>query len=167
MSSDLVEIEVNGKKLRVPRDQVWKHKVGACTAANPRTRMNSAGEEVLSDVSLVAHTDMRPVTLGERIRRYIKTPAFAQDQLDEAGYHSEDIFDEDIPFEEQLPPTNYEDRYHELKEGLEKIRKEKIEKKKKEREEREKAEKEAFRKRYNELKDEGATPPAPSSKDGA
>lgn len=126
-------------------------------------RMNDLGEEIVSNISLVSVADQRPMTLGERVRRYMNTPQFQHD-LDAGAL--DDFTDEDfdlVPLSDEAPISAHEDRSRELKKRVRKRLTDEAEAKKQKAIEAEKAEKEAFRKRYNELRAEaeGTAPPPP------
>ena len=123
--------------------------------------LTKSGAELVSDVSLVAVADLRPVTLGERIRRYMRTPQFMEDINDLRN--NLDLFDpEEIDFvldPHENPMSDYEDRmadlkkrFHDRKQKLAEEEKQKLIKKEAE-------EKEAFKRRYDELRREGSSPP--------
>lgn len=115
------------------------------------------GKVRVSPVSLVAVADLRPITLGERVRRYMRTPKFLQDQNNLDGYDEEDFLLD--PHENPLSP--HEERSAEI---LENVRKRKMEEREAEKQrliDEEKADREKFRKRLRELREEGDEPPLP------
>lgn len=125
--------------------------------SHPFDKVDKNGALRLSPVSLVAIASMRPVTLGERVRRYQRTPKFLQDQQMLDGYDEEDIlFDR-----HENPLSPHEDRSFELLERVKKRKAEEREADKQSQIEKEKAEKEAFRKRYEEIRRESEEPPLP------
>jgi len=122
-------------------------------------KLDDKGRELVSSVSLVSRADMRPITLGERIRRYMRTPQFQRDLDSEDGWDPEDL--EEIGIEEENPISIHEDRAKEIA-GRVRTRKTKEADELKQKEiEAENAEKEKFRKRFKELQEEGSVPEAP------
>lgn len=115
------------------------------------------GRVKVNPTSLVAVVDIRPVTLGERIRRYMRTPQFLQDMNRSDGYDEDDLLID--PHEPPMSP--YEDRAVELAERVKKRKAEEREAEKQRLIDQEKAEKDAFRKRYNEIRREADEPPLP------
>jgi len=83
--------------------------------SNPR--MNEKGEEILSNISRTVNVYLP--TMGERIRRYARTPEFLQDRyFDESLWDDEDketLFNED-----GSPVSIHEERYQE---GLQEAKK--------------------------------------------
>lgn len=77
--------------------------------SNHVASLNAKGEEMPSDVSLVTVAHRRPVTLGERIRRYTSLPTLADTLL------YDDIEDDDYVGDYDGPPMSpYEDRHRDL-----------------------------------------------------
>lgn len=128
-------------------------------------QLDEHGREIISQVTLVAVADLRPVTLGERIRRYMKTPQFLQDLHNEDGYHDENI--EEVPDEDENPITRYETRAADIVERVKARKQKAVEDEKEKLIAEEKASKDAFRKRFKELQLEGATLPPPTSSNEA
>lgn len=75
---------------------------------SPMVALDAQGRELPSDVSLVSVVDKRPVTLGERIRKYMRSPVLQQHLEDPRYWDPEDI--ETIALEEEIPMTKYEGR---------------------------------------------------------
>lgn len=136
--------------------------------------MDEQGREVLSDVSLaVLPTGF--LSLGDRVKRYMKRPEFQQDVMnsirDLSGYHPEEL--EEIELTDDNPLAKSEDRYAAYQEQLalnaQKQKEAELEQVRKQ----EEAEKITFRKRLKELQEEGTQVPeikAPSpstTKEGA
>lgn len=132
-----------------------------------RPYLNDFGQEELSDTSLVAVADLRPMSLGERVRRYMRTPQFQQDLMNQAGMDEDEdnipdsLGDPDGP--ELMSP--HEERAYDLRRDAALRAAEKVEADKKAETdaaiEREKAEKAVFRRRMKELRDEGSVPDEP------
>jgi len=106
---------------------------------DPRMR---DGKEVLSSVSRVTVAYLP--TMGERIKKYMRTP-----QLQHQTYHDPELWDDDdtsvIFNEDGSYVSMHEERYQE---GLKKAKERKsarLEEEKKQKEEQEKADREAFR----------------------
>jgi len=114
-------------------------------------RQTSDGQELVSPVSLVTVAASRPVTLGERIRRYTSMPTLQDDLL------YDEIEDEDFIEDDGLPPmSKHEDRYHEVIKRAKTRKAEKDEADKKIAIEKETSEKEAFRNRVKEAMEAGS-----------
>lgn len=122
-------------------------------------QLDAEGREILSPVTLVSVTDMRPMTLGERVRRYIRTPTFQQDILNDDGYHPDDLHE--VPIEDENPISPYEERAWDLQSISRKRKRKEAEDKKNEAIEAEKAVKAEYRRRFKELQAEGADLPDP------
>lgn len=113
--------------------------------------LDKHGRVRVSKVSLVGVADIRPVTLGERIRRYARTPQFVQDQYASEGFDEDDLLTD--PHE--IPMSPHEDRAMELVQRVKQRKIEEREAEKKRRIDAEKEEKDAFRRRFEELRSEG------------
>lgn len=120
-------------------------------------QLNKDGSEILSDVSLVAIADLRPITLGERIRRYERTPQFLHDQNSLDGYDEGDDFSDVLLDRDESPLSQYEDRAEEIRGRIRERKKAEKAAEKEAAIAKEKAEKDAFRKRYQELQNEAAS----------
>lgn len=119
--------------------------------------MTPDGKVRVSRTSLVAVADIRPVTLGERIRRYMRTPQFLQDMNKDDGYDDIDLLID--PHEPPMSP--HEDRALDLADRVKKRKADERESEKQKLIDAEKAEKDLFRRRLAELRDEGEEPPLP------
>lgn len=113
------------------------------------------GAEVSDPRSLVVAGQLRHVSLGERIRRYMRTPEFLQDQRNEAGYDPDDLEEKDFKDGELVSP--HDDRYKELEADRKKAEAANREKEKQKLIDDEKAARDTFRKRLKELQAEDAT----------
>ena len=124
--------------------------------------LDDYGNERVSDVSLVAVADLRPMSLGERVRRYMRTPQLQHDLMNDAGMDMDDENFPDTQPDDSAPMSLHEDRAHQLRKDQENARLKKIEEDKKAATEAEiEAEKqanEAFRRRYKQLKESGSLP---------
>lgn len=116
--------------------------------------LDENGSVVTSPVTLVAHLDLRPITLGERISRYMRTPKFQQDMNNTLGFDDGDDVPDDMVDMDDLPLSKHEDRARVIQDRARRRRFEEKEAEKKANFEKAKAEKEAFRQRYQEIKDE-------------
>jgi len=121
--------------------------------------LDSEGRELVSSVSLVTVAHQRPVTLGERIKRYMQMPTLQAD-LEYDEIDEDDYVDYDGP-----PMSKYEDRHRDLlKRVSERKSKEAAEKKAADRKAAEE-EAAAFRKRVLEVKIAGSKPDLPPASD--
>lgn len=124
-------------------------------------QLDDQGREIVSPISLVAAVDLRPMSLGERIRRYQRTPQFQEDlkRLREAEIDDEimQLYDDD-----ENPISPYEERFEEIRSNIRKRKQKEAEDALELERQAEAREKEAFRKRYNEIRDEASIPPQPS-----
>lgn len=116
-----------------------------------RTR---TGAEISDPRSLVVAGQLRHVTLGERIRRYMRTPEFLQDQRNEEGYDPDDL--EEKNFYDGEIVSIHDDRYKELEADRKKQEAAQREKEKEKLKAEEDAARETFRKRWKELQSEDA-----------
>lgn len=114
------------------------------------------GAELVSPISLVSVLD-RPLSIGERIRRFTSLPSLLEDDFDDGDDLPDDLLDHDEPM-----MSKHEDRAHSV---VQRARA----RKQKEANDRAEADREARRneakdlqRRLDALRQEGATPPAPS-----
>jgi len=106
-------------------------------------RMTKNGSEMPDKRSLVAVCDIKPVTMGERIRKYQRTPGLKDDHL----FHNEDYDPDDFHDDEDRPMSPHEERAAAFMERK-KARKAELDQKRKEAaEEAQRAEQAAFRER--------------------
>lgn len=68
--------------------------------------LNKKGMEMPDIRSLVAVCDLSPITLGDKIRRYVRTPTLADDLL----YHDEKYDPDDFFDDEDRPMSPHEER---------------------------------------------------------
>lgn len=132
-------------------DEVYVHIPPQLT---PRTDEDRGGQEVVSPVSLVAIADLRPMSLGERIRRYSRSPVFQEDLeallTTEIEAEVHELLDAD-----ENPMSKYEERAEDLRSRIRDRKNQEKEDAKNAAKEREKALKEEFRARMKELQEEG------------
>jgi len=120
--------------------------------------LDKFGRVIVSPVSLVATADRKPVSMGDRVRKYQRSPQFQHDLLKDAAYDADDHDPDVLADAHANPMSPHEDRYSDLlKRVSERKSKEAADKKAKEIEA-EKAAKEAFRQRLRELQEEGSIP---------
>lgn len=115
------------------------------------------GREIVSPVSLVAVAHMRPLSIGERVARYMRTP-----NLQEIHDDLWDPDDQEEPFSRNVDPmSKHEDRARKAVESShEKKRKRALQKEEEERK-KEEERKAQFRRDMEELREKASTPPAP------
>lgn len=118
--------------------------------------LNSRGEELPSPVSLVTVAHSRPVSLGQRIKRYTQLPTLQNDLLFDEVSEEDYVGDYDGP-----PMSKYEDRHAQILENVKKRKHKEAEDKKKADKEKEDAEREEFRKRVLQVKEAGSEPSKP------
>lgn len=68
---------------------------------------DETGREIPNPLSMVASVDMKPLTIGERIDRYLRSPSNRELELSGYGYDDDD-YDFDAP--DDTPLSEYEDR---------------------------------------------------------
>lgn len=130
-------------------------------------RLNKAGMECPSSITLTAIPAMRDFDLGVRIQRYQRAPESVQARYD-AMYDDDDVdFDNHIDTEDVNPMSSHELRFGEVTEHFRDKEKERIKKLDEQKAEKLKADKEAFKSLYKTLREEGAIPPADNPADGA
>lgn len=117
------------------------------------------GREVLSPISLVADVDMNPLSLGEQMARFVKSPDFL--------YDGDDDDDLELPDDDVDPMSQHEDRYLEVTNKLHAAREERREKRRKAREEEEERKLDAYAERLKARKEASDQPPAPPTGEGA
>lgn len=70
------------------------------------SRLNSKGMELPDNRSLVAVCDLTPLTIGERVRRYVRVPQLRDDLIySDENYDPDDFFDD-----EDRPMSPHEER---------------------------------------------------------
>lgn len=124
-------------------------------------QLDGRGREVVSPVSLVAAVNLRNVTLGERVRRYMKTPQFLQDQNDLDGYDPDEHDPEFLADMDENPMSRHELRFGEIAGRVRERKKQERAAEKQAAIDKENAERDTFRRRMRELKEEGDKPPLP------
>lgn len=75
--------------------------------------LDAQGREVISPVSLVAVADLRPISMAERVRRYMRLPQFIEDQKNLTDLWADNDWDENLDPDE-VPISKYEDRAREV-----------------------------------------------------
>lgn len=113
------------------------------------------GSEHLNPISLVSDVDMHPLSLGEQMLRFVRSP----DLL----YDFDDSEDFDIDDQDSDRMTAYEDRTHESLRYVKRKKEERIKKQNEEKAEAAQKELDEFAKRYEARRletDQVATPPA-------
>lgn len=102
------------------------------------------------DRSLVAVVDLTPITMGERVRRYMRTPSLRDDLIfHDPKYDPDDFYDD-----EDRPMAPHEERYDEFVERKKQRKTELDEKRRKDAEEKQKSDDEEFVKRVKAVKSE-------------
>lgn len=130
-------------------------------------QLDESGMERVSDTSLVSVADLSPMSLGERVRRYMRQPQFQEDLMNELGYDSleDDELPDTLEGDDDAPMSPHEDRAYEHRARVKKAAEEKVEADKKAKTEAEiEAERKAmedFRKRMKQLREEGSAPDDP------
>lgn len=117
-------------------------------------QLDEKGRVIVSPVSLVAVADRRPVTMGERIRRYMRNPK----PIEDLEYDPEDLEVDDLPDGHDNPMTNHEDRTRDFNNRQKAKAADRQKKESEELAEKQKAEKAALRARLLELQEEGSLP---------
>jgi len=131
-------------------------------------RLNRAGMEVPSAISLVAVPAIRDFDLGHRIMRYQKAPDSVQARYDENAYDSDDVdFDNPIDTDSVNPMSPHELRFGEVQQSFVDKQKERIKAQDDEKAAKLKQKKEEFRALYKDLQEAGAIPPAETPKNEA
>lgn len=124
--------------------------------------LDEKGREVVSPVSLVSVADLRPVTMAERVRRYMRLPQFVEDQKTLHDLWAEGELDENLD-PDAVPLSQYEDRAREVAARVQ-VRKAKEAKEASEaKAEQDRRDFEAWSKKYEELRQKAASPPPGSS----
>lgn len=120
-------------------------------------QLDKFGREIVSPISLVAAVDLRPMSLGERIRRYQRTPQFQEDlkALEESEIDDEimELYDDG-----ENPISPYEDRFQDLRERIRQRKRAEEEAAIEADRKREADEREAWRQRHREILAESSTP---------
>lgn len=111
--------------------------------------LNEDGSEKLNPVSLVATVHLKPLSIGERIQRYLNTPSVADLQGSDYGYDDLDDMDDDPNVD---PISPHEQRAYELQERSYSRRREEALAKAEADRLKEKERKEAFRRDYEALR---------------
>lgn len=122
--------------------------------------LDDQGREVVSPVTLVSVADLRPITMGERVRRYMRMPTFLEDQKALQDLWADDDFDENTDPDE-IPIGPYEDRAREVAARIQARRAKESAEKSAEAAAADKAKYEEWSKHYEELRQKSSVPPQP------
>lgn len=109
--------------------------------------LNDKGMEIPDPRSLVAVCDLKPITMGERIRRYVRTPQLRDDLLFDNDEYDPDDFHDD----EDRPASPFEERTTAFMDRVKSRRQKKDEETKKAAQEALEAEEKAFSERVKNL----------------
>lgn len=120
--------------------------------------LDKNGSEVVSEKTLVQAADLRHMSLGERIRRYERTPQFLQNLQDNLGY-DEDLDIDTLPDPDAPPPTVQE--AEEIKSRLLELSNNRIAREKEAEIDRQYKQFSAFSQRQSQLKKDASEPPLP------
>lgn len=113
-------------------------------------RLTVQGYEIPDGRSLVAVCDLKPVSMGDRIKRYVRSPSLRDDLV-----FSDDQFDpDDWHDDEDRPMSPHEERYGEYVDRKKRRKTELDKKKAEEAAELERKENEKFRARVLEVKED-------------
>lgn len=111
-------------------------------------RLTPNGLEIPDRRSLVAVCDLKPVTMGERIKRYVRSPSLKDDLV-----FSDDRFDpDDFLDDEDRPMSPHEERAAEYLERKKRQKAKLDAQRKKEAEDKEREENERFESRVRQVK---------------
>lgn len=144
------------KKSEVAEHFVWTDPV-----------LDDQGREVISPVTLVAVADLRPVSMQERVQRYMRLPSFVQDQTDLREFWTDDDLDE-LPDPDEVPMSEFEDRAREISARVQARRAKESAEASQRKAEEDAAEFERWSAKYEELRQRGSSakpepiPPLPS-----
>ena len=120
--------------------------------------LNDQGAEVVSPISLVAVADLRPVSMAERVRRYMRLPQFVEDQKALADLWADSDLDENLDPDE-VPIGTYEDRAREIAAKTQARRAKEAAEASQRKAEEDRAQFEAWSLKYEELRQKGAGSP--------
>lgn len=123
-------------------------------------RLNKAGQECPSAITLTAVPALRDFDLGTRIQRFQRAPESVQARYD-ASYDPDDAdFDNHVDTDDVNPMSEHELRMEDVRSSFRDKEKERIKKRDEEKAEKLKADKKAFSDLYKSLREEGAIPSA-------
>lgn len=77
-------------------------------------RLTESGFEIPDNRSLVAVVDLTPVTMGERVQRYMRTPSLR----DELVFSDEDYDPDDFHDDDDRPMSPHEERFAERQDRI-------------------------------------------------
>lgn len=130
-------------------------------------KLNKAGMEVPSSISLVAVPAIRDFDLGHRIMRYQRAPESVQARYEQGAYDDDNV-DFDNPLDEsENPMSPHELRFGEVQQHFVDKQKAAIKAADDEKAAKLKAKKDEFRALYKDLQEAGAIPPADLPKNEA
>lgn len=122
-------------------------------------RLNKAGQELPSAITLVAVPALRDFDLGTRIQRFQSVPQSLQARYDEAFDDDNVTFDNYVDTDDVNPMSPHELRFGEVRSQLRDKQKLRIEEADKKRKDAFEAEKAKYRAIHKELVEEGTLPP--------